>query len=68
MHMSCCLSPGCDILSRVVMWVGSILMFLGYGGMWAQATHRIQPSLARMLICAVLAGERAVHCGRSGLK
>lgn len=32
-------------------------MVLGYGGMWAQATGRITKSFARMLVCALLAGN-----------
>eukprot|EP00200_Dunaliella_tertiolecta_P012220 CAMPEP_0202372984 /NCGR_PEP_ID=MMETSP1127-20130417/4087_1 /ASSEMBLY_ACC=CAM_ASM_000462 /TAXON_ID=3047 /ORGANISM="Dunaliella tertiolecta, Strain CCMP1320" /LENGTH=348 /DNA_ID=CAMNT_0048969709 /DNA_START=77 /DNA_END=1120 /DNA_ORIENTATION=- len=44
---------------RLVIWVGCVLMFVGYGGMWAQARGLLQPSFPRMLLCCFLAGNAA---------
>ncbi|KAF5835906.1 Nodulin-like-domain-containing protein [Dunaliella salina] len=44
---------------RLVIWVGCALMFVGYGGMWAQARGLLQPSFYRMLLCAFMAGNAA---------
>ncbi len=55
MHMRK-LTLACTRVCRLVVWVGCLLMLLGYGGLWAQARGVIEPSFRRMLLCGFLAG------------
>jgi hypothetical protein len=42
---------------RLVMWIGSALMCIGYGGLYLQAAGYITPTLARLITCCVIAGN-----------
>ncbi len=68
---TCCCRPRADALSarhnlgpRLVIWVGCVLMVVGYGGMWAQAVGVLAPSFTGLMVCGAIAGAARRGAGR----
>ncbi len=43
---------------RVIIWIGCVLTTVGYGGMYAMVSGHMVECFSRMILYAVVAGER----------
>ena len=63
LHVACILTrtptpvPCTPYPRRLVLWVGSLLLFLGYGCVYLQAAATVEPVFLIVLLCAFVGGN-----------